>query len=181
MSHKQQGGQVSRPMIDDAFPPHAPPTTPAAVPSLYEWAGGMPALERLTARFYDRVRDDGILAPVFAAMSPEHPRRVAHFLAEVLRGPATYTAERGGHATMLSHHLNKHLTAEQRTRWVALLLECADEVHLPDDPEFRSAFVSYLEWGSRLALMNSQEGVAPTLDQPMPSWGWGEVGGPYRG
>ncbi|MBA3560115.1 MAG: hypothetical protein H0W30_16120 [Gemmatimonadaceae bacterium] len=59
--------------------------------------------------------------------------------------------------------------------------ECADARGLPDDPEFRSAFVAYLEWRSRLAVMNSQDGAAPVLDQPMPKWGWGEVGGPYRG
>ena len=150
-------------------------------PTLYEWAGGLPALERLTTHFYDRVSRDPLLAPVFAHMDGEHPRHVALFLAEVLRGPEGYTVERGGHATMLSHHLGKHLTPAQRTRWVALLLECADEVALPDDPEFRSAFVAYLEWGSRLALINSQDGAAPVLEQPMPKWGWGEVGGPYLG
>jgi hemoglobin len=159
----------------------APLVPASAPPTLHEWAGGLPALERLTALFYARVADDALLAPVFARMSPEHPRHVALFLAEVLRGPARYTAERGGHATMLAHHLGKRLTPAQRTRWVALLLECADEVALPDDPEFRSAFVAYLEWGSRLALLNSQDGVSPVLDQPMPSWGWGEVGGPYQG
>ena len=152
-----------------------------APPTLYEWAGGLPALERLTERFYGRVALDPLLAPVFAHMDGEHPRHVAWFLAEVLRGPTLYTEQRGGHATMLAHHLRKHLTAAQRTRWVALLLECADEVALPDDPEFRSAFVSYLEWGSRLALLNSQDGAAPVLEQPMPRWGWGEVGGPYAG
>ena len=161
-------------MTTDDAPPPAPPT-------LYDWAGGMPAFERLTARFYDRVRDDATLAPVFAHMSAEHPRHVARFLAEVFRGPAEYTASRGGHATMLAHHLGKRLTREQRARWVALLIECADELALPDDPEFRSAFVAYIEWGSRLALLNSQDGVQPVLDPPMPSWGWGEVGGPYTG
>jgi hemoglobin len=82
---------------------------------------------------------------------------------------------------MISRHVGRHLTGEQRARWVALLVECADQIGLPDDPEFRSAFVAYLEWGSRLAVLNSTEGATPTLNQPMPSWGWGEVGGPYRG
>jgi hemoglobin len=153
---------------------------PQPVPSLFEWSGGMPALERLTEHFYDRVRRDEVLATVFAQMGPEHPKHVAHFLAEVLRGPAAYTAERGGHVTMLTRHLGRRLTQVQRARWVTLLLESADEVKLPDDPEFRSAFVAYLEWGSRLAVLNSQDGVTPVLDQPMPSWGWGEIGGPYR-
>ncbi len=150
-------------------------------PTLYEWAGGMPALERLTAVFYDRVLADPLVGPVFAHISPEHPKHVARFLAEVFRGPPEYTAEHGGHAAMISHHLGRRLTHEQRVRWVQLLLESADAAELPDDPEFRSAFVAYLEWGSRLAVINSQDGATPVLDQPMPRWGWGEVGGPYRG
>jgi hypothetical protein len=36
---------------------------PENVPSLYEWAGGLPALNRLTERFYQRVRDDATLTP----------------------------------------------------------------------------------------------------------------------
>lgn len=166
-------------MVDRAVELARPAAAPA-VPTLYEWAGGLTALERLTARFYGRVPDDPLLGPVFAHMDAAHPTHVAQFLAEVFRGPAAYTADRGGHATMLAHHLGRRLTQAQRRRWVALLLECADEVGLPDDPEFRSAFVAYLEWGTRLAVLNSQDGVDPVLDQPMPSWGWGEVGGPYR-
>jgi hemoglobin len=162
-------------------PTRGAPTRPSVPPpTLFEWAGGTPAFEELTARFYDRVRDDAVLAPVFARMGPDHPKHVAHFLAEVFRGPARYTEERGGHATMLARHIGRHLTQAQRTRWMALLLDTADQIGLPDDPEFRSAFVAYLEWGSRLAVINSQEGVEPAGDQPMPSWGWGEVKGPYR-
>jgi hemoglobin len=162
-------------------PGDARASTPPAPPTLYLWAGGLPAFERLTAAFYGRIPADPLLGPVFAHMDPAHPAYVARFLAEVFRGPAAYTAERGGHATMLAHHLRRHLTQEQRRRWVSLLLECADDVGLPDDPECRSAFVAYLEWGSRLAVLNSQDDVTPVLEQPMPSWGWGEVGGPYQG
>ena len=153
-----------------------PSTTP---PTLFDWAGGMPAFERLTTVFYARVRTDPLIGPLFAHMDENHPVYVAHFLAEVFQGPAQYSAERGGHAAMLAHHLNKRLTQQQRAQWVRLLLESADDAGLPDDPEFRSAFVSYIEWGTRLAVINSQDGVSPVLDQPMPSWGWGEVKGPY--
>ena len=40
-------------------------------PTLYDWAGGAEALDRLTQAFYHRVHDDPILAPVFAGMSPD--------------------------------------------------------------------------------------------------------------
>jgi hemoglobin len=150
------------------------------VPTLFEWAGGMPALERLTERFYDRVRAHEVLAPIFAHMDAHHPHFVAQFLAEVLGGPADYTTERGGHPHMIRQHLERHLTDAQRKAWVALLLDTADEVGLPSDPEFRSALVAYLEWGSRLALINSQPGAVAVEGAPMPKWGWGVPGGPYQ-
>jgi hemoglobin len=105
---------------------------------------------------------------------------VAAFLAEVFGGPATYSAEHGGHAAMIRHHLDRHLDQQQRKRWVELFLECADLLGLPDDPEFRSALVAYLEWGSRLAVINSQPGAVADEQAPMPRWGWGEVKGPYQ-
>jgi hemoglobin len=80
---------------------------------------------------------------------------------------------------MVRAHLERHLTEAQRRRWFDLLLDTANEVGLPDDPEFRSALVGYLEWGSRLALLNSQPGVAVDENAAMPRWGWGEVRGPY--
>jgi hemoglobin len=151
------------------------------VPTLYEWMGGIEAIERLLIRFYDRVPDDPLLAPVFARMDPAHARHVAAFVAEVMGGPALYSSEHGGHAHMIRKHLGRSLGEPQRRRWIALLLECADEVQLKDDPEFRSAFVAYLEWGTRLAVINSQPGAQVVEEQPMPKWGWGEVKGPYTG
>jgi hemoglobin len=151
-----------------------------AVPTLYEWAGGMPAFERLTQVFYDRVPQDPLLAPLFAQMDPQHPQHVARFIAEVFGGPKTYSGEHGGHAAMLAKHLRRHLSEAQRARWMALLLECADAAGLPDDPEFRSAFVGYIEWGTRLARLNSALEELPPGTAEMPAWDWGPVKGPYR-
>ncbi|MEO5323704.1 group II truncated hemoglobin [Mesorhizobium sp. CC13] len=149
------------------------------VPSLYEWAGGADALNRLTTVFYDKVLVDPVLEPVFRDMSGDHPAHVAAFIGEVFGGPKDYSEKHGGHPAMISHHLDRHLTEAQRRRWIALLLDAADEVKLPGDPEFRSAFVAYLEWGTRLAKLNSQDGAEPDLHEPMPRWGWGIPGGPY--
>jgi hemoglobin len=149
------------------------------VPSLYEWAGGRDALLGLTTAFYKRVAQDDVLAPVFAGMDSGHPAHVADFIGEVLGGPALYDPSGDGHARMIGHHLNRHLTETQRRRWFDLLLDTADAVGLAGDPEFRSAFVAYLEWGSRLAVINSQAGVAAPASSPMPKWTWGAPGGPY--
>ena len=130
-------------------------------PTLYEWAGGAAAFERLTERFYDKVVSDDLIGPMFAHMDRGHPRYVAMWLAEVFGGPARYTDERGGYAAHAGQHLGKAITEPQRRRWVNLLADAADEVGLPGDPEFRAAFMGYIEWGTRLALANSQPGAAP--------------------
>ncbi|HEY6882189.1 MAG TPA: group II truncated hemoglobin [Polyangiales bacterium] len=148
-------------------------------PSLYEWAGGETALRKLFQRFYERVAQDTALGPVFATMDPAHAAHVAAFVGEVLGGPPAYSRDHGGHPHMIRKHVGRVLTQDLRKRWMALLLDVADEVGLPDDPEFRSAFVAYLEWGSRLAVINSQPGADVTAEAPMPKWGWGEVKGPY--
>jgi len=150
------------------------------VPTLFEWAGGMPALDRLTGAFYDKVRQDPVLAPVFAHMSSEHPHFVAQFIAEVLGGPASYSGARGGHPHMIARHLGRHLTESQRKRWVTVLLETADDIGLPSDPEFRSALVGYLEWGSRIAVITSNSDATPDPKAEMPRWDWGPPGGPFQ-
>jgi hemoglobin len=149
--------------------------TEKPVPTLYDWCGGAPALERLTSVFYTHVKDDPILSPIFAGMDTNHPQHVALWLGEVFGGPKMYTQEHGGYPHMLSHHINLNLKEEQRGRWVQLIAASADEAGLPADPEFRSAFVAYVEWGTRIALANSQEGATPPQQAPVPRWGWGEA------
>jgi hemoglobin len=149
-------------------------------PTLYEWAGGQEAFDRLTEAFYGRVRQDEVLAPVFARMPDDHPHHVALWFAEVFGGPAHYTEELGGYPHMMRKHLGRALTEEQRARWVQLIGLAADDVGLPSDPEFRSAFLAYVEWGTRIALANSQPGAEPPPEAPVPRWGWGEAP-PYTG
>jgi hemoglobin len=147
----------------------------AATPSLYEWAGGGEALERLTELFYERVRADELLEPVFRGMDAHHPHYVAMWLGEVFGGPPRYTDERGGYPHMLSKHRGLALTEAMRRRWVQLICDAADAAELPSDPEFRSAFVAYIEWGTRLAVSNSEPGATPPPKAPVPRWGWGEA------
>ena len=151
-----------------------------STPTLYEWAGGQDAFERLTEVFYRHVREDPIVGPLFADMPAEHPHRVATWLAEVFGGPADYTEHHGGYPHMVSRHLGLAITEEQRSRWVQLIGRAADEAGLPDDPEFRAAFLGYIEWGTRIALANSQPGADPPREAPVPRWGWGEAP-PYQG
>jgi CDGSH-type Zn-finger protein/truncated hemoglobin YjbI len=156
-----------------------PVPDPDREPTIFEWIGGLPALTRMTRLFYGKhIPADPVLAPLFASMSPDHPERVAKWLAEVFGGPKLYSTQYGGYPRMISQHLGKQITEEKRTRWVALLHQAAADAGLPNDPEFRSAFGSYIEWGTRLAVENSQIGAKPPEHMPMPRWDWNTAAGP---
>jgi truncated hemoglobin YjbI len=136
-----------------------PVRPPGAEPTLYEWAGGLPALVKMTRLLYEKhVPADDLLAPLFAAMPPDLPQREAATMAEAFGGPAR--PEDGAGA-----QTRPDLTEEQRKRWVALATLAADDAVLPADPEFRAALGSYLEWSSRAG-------------GPTPQWDWSPAGPP---
>src|ERR1700733_769906 len=72
------------------------------VPTLYEWAGGREAIERMIGCFYDRVERDDLLSPLFpGGVSAEHREHVTTWWCEVLGGPADYTQRLGGEPGLL--------------------------------------------------------------------------------
>jgi hemoglobin len=146
------------------------------VTSLYEWAGGEAAFAGMIEAFYDRVEADDLLAPLFPeGVSETHRQHVIAWWCEVFGGPARYTDELGGYEQMVAKHRDLAITSEQRFRFASLMSLAADDAKLPDDPEFRSALVAYLEWGTRLAQHNSQPGTKVVEHAPVPRWGWGEA------
>jgi hemoglobin len=145
-------------------------------PSLFDWAGGADAFRRLIDAFYDRVERDALLSPLFpGGVHEDHRAHVTMWWVEVFGGPADYTASLGGYERMLAHHRGLGITPDQRFRFASLMSLAADDAELPDDPEFRAAFVGYVEWGTRLALANSQPDAEPVETAPVPRWGWGEA------
>ena len=145
-------------------------------PTLYEWAGGHDAIERLINAFYDRVERDELLSPFFpGGVSKEHRDHVVAWWSEVFGGSDRYSRELGGYEHMLAKHRELGITPAQRLRFATLMSRAADDAELPADPEFRSALVAYLEWGTRLAMHNSQPGADVAAHAPVPRWGWGEA------
>jgi len=152
-----------------------------APPTLFEWAGGDAAFVRLIDCFYDRVEHDELISPLFpGGVSREHRDHVAAWWQEVFGGPARYPTDLGGYARMVDKHRDLGISVEQRRRFVDTMSVAADDAGLPDDPEFRSALLAYLEWGTRLAMGNSQPGAPVVAHAPVPRWGWG-VAPPYLG
>lgn len=143
-------------------------------------AGGQPAIRRLIDRFYDRVEADALLSPFFpGGVSEEHREHVSLWWAEVFGGPARYTEQLGGYERMFAHHRGLDITDEQRLRFATTMSQAADDAGLPADPEFRAALVGYLEWGTRLALANSQSDAQPTAARAGAP-GAGGVAPPYQ-
>jgi hemoglobin len=148
-------------------------------PSIYDWAGGREAFARWLNAFYDLVEGEPSVARLFGGtVSHEHREHVTAWWSEVMGGPAVYTEQHGGYEHMLAKHSNLSITPEQRLLFVTLLSRAADDVGLPADPEFRAAIMGYAEWGTRLAMHNSQPGADVAAHAPVPRWGWG-VAPPY--
>jgi len=95
-------------------------------PTLYEWAGGGEAIERLINSFYDRVEADDLISPFFpGGVSAEHRDHVVAWWSEVFGGPDRYTRELGGYENMLARHRGLgiallHLGGETKPRQQAI-------------------------------------------------------------
>ncbi|HEY1652541.1 MAG TPA: group II truncated hemoglobin [Acidimicrobiales bacterium] len=149
-------------------------------PTLFAWAGGREAFDRMIDAFYDRVEQDDLLSQFFpGGVHEAHRRNVATWWSEVFGGPPSYTEDLGGYERMVHKHAHLGIIEEQRFRFASLMSLAADDAGMPADPEFRSALVAYLEWGTRLALSNSQMNADIIEHAPVPRWGWGEAP-PYR-
>jgi CDGSH-type Zn-finger protein len=154
---------------------------PSAGPTLFEWAGGLPALTRMTRRLYEKhVPADPALAAAFADIPAGYPEQEARRIGGIFGGPP------GG-----SWDGHPELTEDQRARWAALAGTAATEAGLPTDPEFRAALASYLEWESRQPPAKSgtpgsgtgepgtgTPGSTDTEPRPAPRWGWTPAGPP---
>ena len=140
-------------------------------PSIFEAVGGTPSFEALTQRFYDKVKAEPLLVPVFTSFTAEHVKNVANWLAEVFGGPPRYSQERGGHRAVLEKHGGLRLTEAQKDRWVQLMLETAQEV-FPNDEALQRRFADYIEWGARIAVAASQPDFTIDHVGPVPVWDW---------
>ncbi|NNH74910.1 globin [Nocardia uniformis] len=141
--------------------------------TLFEAVGGLDGLCRLSNAFYEGVLADELLAPVFANFTVTHVDHVALWLAEIFGGPATFSAELGGHQALLNSHLGLRITEEHRARWLELMSDAIEQT-LPAEPQLRRQVFDYFEWGTAIAREVSQDPVGTDLGTPGPTprWGW---------
>jgi hemoglobin len=143
------------------------------VRSLYEHAGSDEALHRLEELFYTKVLADPALGTLFPERRPHHVEHLTWFTAESFGGPDRFTRELGFDYIVQAHR-GLQITEEQRQRFVELYLEALDEAGLPDDAPFREAVRSHLEFGSQVAMQNSNAATDDDLHplRHVPRWTW---------
>lgn len=143
------------------------------MPSLFEHAGGEEAIHRLEALFYAKVLADPALIPLFGTGRAEHVDHLTAFTAESFGGPDRFSRELG-FAHLIDVHRGRRITEPQRERFVALYMEALDEADLPGDEAFRDAVRSHVEFGSRVAMQNSNATTDEELHplREVPRWTW---------
>lgn len=145
---------------DDTPPPPASPTLrmgehgDALVDPFWVQVGGRPTFERLVRRFYEGVRDDPVLAPMYPQDDWEGAQeRLTGFLEQYWGGPTTYSQERG-HPRLRLRHQGFHINPDARDRWLAHMRVAVDELGLA--PMHEAALWDYLERAAG-AMVNTFE------------------------
>jgi hemoglobin len=146
--------------------------------SLFEHAGGEPALRRLEEIFYESVLTDPLLAPLFGSGKPTHVKHLTMFTAESFGGPERFTRELG-FQHIIDVHRGLRITEDQRRRFVELYLAALDKANMPTDPAFREAFRRHIEFGSHVAMQNSHADTDEQLHplREVPHWTWPDDAG----
>ncbi len=135
-------------------------------PTLFEWAGGLPALTRTTRLLYEKyIPADALLAHRYSQVDVEHPQHIARTIAAAFG--ARESDVRGGEPPQL---LDPTFSDAERARWAELFVRAATDARLPSEPQFRSALISYLQFHAGAAGSTSPSGTT--------RWDWGPGGAP---
>jgi hemoglobin len=143
------------------------------MPSLYEHAGGKEAIHRLEDYFYSSVLADPILKPLFGGGRPEHVPHLTAFTVEPFGGFDDLSRELG-FQHLIDVHRGLRSTEEQRCRFAELYMEAVATVGLPDDEPFREAIREHIDFGTRVAMQNSNATTDEELHRlrEVPRWTW---------
>lgn len=122
--------------------------------SLWEAMGGRTTFERLVRAFYEGVRGDEVLWPMYPEDDLEGAiQRLTGFLEQYWGGPGTYSEERG-HPRLRMRHLPFAVTTDARDRWLRHMRAAVDTLDL--SPLHESMLWDYLERAAH-AMVNSAD------------------------
>lgn len=100
-------------------------------PSLYEAVGGEETFVKLVHRFYQGVREDPLLRPMYPEGDLAGAEdRLRMFLVQYWGGPRTYSEQRG-HPRLRMRHVPFAVTEQARDAWLRHMRVAVDELALP--------------------------------------------------
>lgn len=141
--------------------------------SVYDAAGGMPALVALAHAWHERCLADPVVSHAFShGYHPDHTQRLAAYWAEALGGPRDYTGTMHDQSTVVRMHSGNGPHDEMDRRALACFVAALDDAGIPDDPRLRSTLTDYFERG--IAELNHTYRFVEDVpdDLPLPTWTW---------
>ena len=123
-------------MSEDKYLYQVETTESKLEPTLYEQMGGAQFFEKLVAGFYEGIKTDPVLRPMYPEVDLDGAiDRLAKFLSQYWGGPTTYSDERG-HPRLRMRHNVFPIDGDARDRWLghmsASLAKLEIEPHLKD-------------------------------------------------
>lgn len=120
--------------------------------TIWSQIGGTSTFEKIVEVFYEGVKTDELLAPMYPAEDWEGAKwRLRTFLEQYWGGPTTYSDTRG-HPRLRMRHQPYRINHKARERWLFHMHNALDEVALP--PMADTAFRDYIDRAA-LSLVNS--------------------------
>jgi hemoglobin len=140
---------------------------------MFEFAGGEEAFLALAGAHHERcLQDPELNHPFSHGTAPHHLEHLAAYWAEVFGGPARYSNSHGGHSAMLEIHARQGSGDDFGPRFVACFMQAADDVGLPDDPDFRTQLRAYMEFATEEVVSYAPADAEVIPGLPVPRWGW---------
>lgn len=126
--------------------------------TLYEAVGGDATFDKLVGGFYDRVREDPVLRPLYPEADLEAAEeRLRLFLIQYWGGPPAY-AEQRGHPRLRMRHAPFRITSVERDAWLTNMRAALDDLGL--GPAHDEAIWEHLHRAA-LMLQNTPDDPAP--------------------
>lgn len=99
--------------------------------SFWAQVGGRATFEKLVRAFYEGVRGDDVLWPMYPEGDLEGAiQRLTGFLEQYWGGPGTYSEQRG-HPRLRMRHVAFKVNPDARDRWLAHMRVALDGLELP--------------------------------------------------
>jgi hemoglobin len=128
--------------------------------TFFDEVGGHDTFVRLVHHFYQGVRQDPVLAPLYPQDDWDGAEwRLRSFLEQYWGGPTTYSEQRG-HPRLRMRHAPFAIGVAERDAWLGHMREAVDSLGLT--PEQHATLWGYLEMAAR-SMQNRWDDDAPGM------------------